>query len=410
MTQTSKVELAMAGRSRIEWAGRSMPAVRSTTQRLKETRAVAGMRLGISLVLEPKTANLVIGLQDAGATVSVFAPADCTDAEVIAALEERDIAVFSNPEANGDGNLNLAREFLQTNPQILVDDGAWVTRLAHREFPEVVAAMIGATEETTSGVRPLRVMEDEGELKIPVIAVNDSPLKYLFDNVYGTGQSCVMALLDLTNLQIAGRKVLVIGYGWVGKGVAQHATALGARVTVAEIDPIKALQAQHDGHAVSSIQAAAPDCEVVFASTGIAGALTEAHVADMPSGVVLCTAGGGDFELPMDFLRAQSEARNLRDQIDEYQLKNGCSVIVVSDGHCINCTGGEGNPIEVMDLSLALQACAVETLTQTDGKLEPGLHPIARDIETRIASQRLAHAGASIEPMTKALENALRAW
>ena len=144
--------------------------------------------------------------------------------------------------------------------------------------------MIGATEETTSGVRPLRVMEDEGELKLPVIAVNDSPLKYLFDNVYGTGQSCVMALLDLTNLQIAGRQVLVIGYGWVGKGVAQHATALGALVSVAEIDPVKALQAQHDGHRVCSIQSAAPDCEVVFAATGIAGALTAEHLADMPGG------------------------------------------------------------------------------------------------------------------------------
>ena len=410
MSQTSPVELAMAGRGRIDWASRSMPALQQALQRLLEQGSVAGMRIGISLVLEPKTANLVIGLQQAGAQVAVFAPPDCTDVEVIAALEERRIAVFSYPAANEAENLELARAFLRTNPQILVDDGAWVTRLAHREFPQLVESMLGATEETTSGVRPLRVMEEQGELKIPVIAVNDSPLKYLFDNVYGTGQSCVMALLDLTNLQIAGRRVLVIGYGWVGKGVAQHATALGALVSVAEIDPIKALQAQHDGHRVCSVQAAAPDCEVVFAATGIAGVLTAEHLASMPSGVILCTAGGGDFELPMTFLRAQGEPRNLRDHIDEYQLDDGRAVIVVADGHCINCTGGEGNPIEIMDLSLALQACAIETLARTTEPLVPGVHRIARDIETQIAAQRLAHAGASTEPLTPALEAALRDW
>ena len=410
MTETSKVALAMAGRERIEWAARSMPALHAAIARLAEQASIAGMRIGISLVLEPKTANLIIGLLNAKALVTVYAPSDCTDAEVIAALEERGVEVFSDPAADAEENFELARALLRTLPQILVDDGASVTRLAHREFPKILESMIGATEETTSGVRPLRVMHDQGQLKIPVIAVNDSPLKYLFDNVYGTGQSCVMALLDLTNLQIAGRKVLVIGYGWVGKGVARHAAALGALVTVAEIDPIKALQAQHDGHRVCAIEAAAGDCEVVFAATGIAGALTPEHLAAMPSGVILCTAGGGDFELPMNFLRSQSEPRNLRDHIDEYELADGRKVIVVADGHCINCTGGEGNPIEIMDLSLALQACAIETLANQSETLAPGVHPIAQDVQTQIAQERLTAAGASTEPLTQALKAALVDW
>ena len=410
MTQTAKVALAMAGRERIDWAARSMPALHSAIQRLAKEESVAGMRIGIALGLDPKTANLIIGLLNARALVSVYAPSEGADAEVIAALEERGVEVFSDPAADAEGNLELTRALLHTHPQVLVDNGAVVTRLAHREFPELLDTMLGATEDTTSGVRPLGVMQDQGRLKIPVIAVNDSPLKYLFDNGYGTGQSCVMALLDLTNLQIAGRKVLVIGYGWVGKGVARHAAALGALVTVAEIDPTKALQAQHDGHRVCAIAVAASDCEVVFAATGIAAALTPEHLAAMPSGVILCTAGGGDFELPMHFLRSQSEPRNLRDQIDEYELADGRKVIVVADGHRINCTGGEGNPIEIMDLALALQVCAIETLAQRSETLTPGIHPVAQDAQSQIARERLTATGASTEPLTQALKAALVDW
>jgi len=169
----------------------------------------------------------------------------------------------------------LARGFFQTRPDILLDDGAELIRLAHREHPDLVEDMLGAAEETTSGVQALRVMHEQGVLKIPVIAVSDSRIKHLFDNVYGTGQSCVMALLDITNLQLAGRLVMVVGYGWVGQGVARHAAALGARVIVSEIDAVKALQALHDGHRVQSLSDAAPDVEIVFAATGVAGAVTE---------------------------------------------------------------------------------------------------------------------------------------
>ena len=410
MTDMLKDDLIAAGLSRIAWAGRSMPNVSAAIKRLADGGGVKGKRIGVSLVLEPKTANLVLGLRDAGATMSVYAPADSTDAATIAALRSEGVTVFSDPAASADQDLDMARDFLRTEPQILVDDGASVIRLAHREFPDLVDGMIGAAEETTSGVRPLRMMVADGALRLPVIAVNDSPLKYLFDNVYGTGQSCVMALLDVTNLQIAGRKVLVIGYGWVGKGVARHAAALGARVTVAELDPIKALQALHDGHDVASIKDAAADCEVVFASTGIAGVLTPAHLNAMPDGVILCTAGGGNFELPMAYLRTEGEPATIRTHVEAYALKTGKSVLVIAGGHCINCAAGEGNPIEIMDLSLALQAAAIETLVRDGPNWPAGVYPIDSGIEAQIATERLAAKGASIEPMTPALEAAMQEW
>lgn len=402
--------LAQEGAARIAWAGRGMPVLKTIAARLAETGRVRGKRIGIALVLEPKTANLALALHRAGAKVSVYCAGNSTEARVVHALRAQGIEVFAEAGATQARDLELAREFLQTNPEILIDDGASLIRLAHREFPDLVLAMRGAAEETTSGVRPLRAMHEEGALRLPVIAVNDSRMKYLFDNVYGTGQSCVMAFLDITNLQLAGREVLVIGYGWVGKGVAAHAAALGARVTIAELDPVKALQAIHDGYAVKSVELAAPATEVVFASTGIAGVVTEAHVRKLPDGAFLCTAGGGDFELPMGYLRSLGTPEDVRQSVTEYTLPGGNRIRVMADGHCINCSGGEGNPIEVMDLSLSLQAVAVEELAGDATRKPPGLYPISEAAENEVALIRLAHEGGVIEPMTEQLATAIRSW
>lgn len=402
--------LAKSGLQKIDWVRRSMPILASIEARLIDSAAIKNKRVGIALVLEPKTANLVLGLRNAGADVSVWSPADCVQADTVHALRAEGVKVFADASATEAEDLQLAREFLEPGLDILVDDGAAIIRLAHREFPAVIANMIGAAEQTTSGVRPLRTMADAGELRIPVINVNDSRLKYLFDNVYGTGQSCVMALLDVTNLQVAGRSVLVIGYGWVGRGVASHAAALGARVTIAELDPVKCLQAMHDGHQVRRIIDAAPSTEVVFASTGIAGVLTTEHLQAMADRVILCTAGGGNFELPTDYLHGLANPEVIRDQVVEYTLPGGKRVLLVADGHCINCTAGEGNPIEVMDLSLSLQACAIEELAINGRQLSSGVYPISSDIENSIAVERLSAAGAGIEPITPQLADAMMRW
>lgn len=409
MSETTQA-LAADGERRIRWAARGMPALTAIAARLAEAGTLRGLRVGVCLVLEPKTANLALALRDAGAEVVVHCAGHSSDQATIEGLRARGVAVYAEEDASDERDLELAREFLSADPDILIDDGASLIRLAHREFPELVGRMRGAAEETTSGVRPLTVMHEEGVLRLPVIAVNDARTKYLFDNVYGTGQSCVMALLDITNLQIAGRSVLVVGYGWVGRGVALHAHALGARVIVAELDPVKALQALHDGHRVMSVAQAAPEAEVVFAATGIAGVVTPAHTELLPDGAILATAGGGAFELPMEHLDALGTRRRVRDSVDEYTLASGRRLLVIGEGDCLNCSDAEGNPIEVMDLSLALQALAVERIAAEGAGMEPGLYPISAAAESEVATLRLAHEGAGIEPMTPALAEAMRAW
>ncbi len=398
------------GARRIEWARRGMPVLRVISERLKDNGSLAGVRIGVGLVLEPKTANLALALKDAGAEVSVYCAGRSTTQSVVDALEARGLQVFAEEGADDERDLELARQYLATHPDILLDDGGEIIRLAHKEFPELVSRMLGAAEETTSGVRPLRAMHEAGALKIPVISVNDAKTKYLFDNVYGTGQSCVMAMLDITNLQIAGRIVVVVGYGWVGRGVAKHAAAMGARVIVTELDPVKALQALHDGYRVRSLSQAAPIAEVVFSATGIAGAVPEAILDLLPDGAIICTAGGGAFELPMDRLHSLGTSMAVRDSVTEYVMPSGRSILVLGDGECINCSDAEGNPIEVMDMSLSLQAMAVEQIVTEAHRWQPGIYAISAQVENEIARLRLEHEGATVEPLTRELTAAMSSW
>ncbi|TAM70648.1 MAG: adenosylhomocysteinase [Microbacteriaceae bacterium] len=398
------------GARRIEWARRGMPVLAMIANRLAVSGAIVGLRVGVCLVLEPKTANLAIALKRAGADVSVFCSGRSTTQSVADALELEGLQVFAEADADEDRDLELARLFLATEPGIILDDGASIIRLAHREFPELVTSMLGAAEETTSGVRPLRAMHEAGALRLPVIAVNDAKTKYLFDNVYGTGQSCVMAMLDITNLQLAGRRVVVVGYGWVGRGVAKHAAALGARVIVTELDPIKALQALHDGYRVQSLHEAARAAEVLFAATGIAGVVTPDAVELMPDGAILCTAGGGPFELPMEYLHEGATARQVRESVTEYTTASGRRVLVLGEGECLNCSDAEGNPIEVMDMSLSLQAFAVEQIVTEARHWEPGVYAVSEQVENEVAMIRLQHEGATLEPMTEELSIAMRSW
>lgn len=401
---------AAEGHRRIAWAGRAMPVLAGLRDRFAAEKTLDGLHVGVGLVLEPKTANLALALQAAGATVSLYCPARSAAGPVVRALRERGMRVFAPEEGPAGNDEELAREFLGTGPDILLDDGAGLIRLAHREFPGLVASMLGAAEETTSGVRPLRVMQEAGELHLPVIAVNDARTKYLFDNVYGTGQSCVMALLDITNLQLAGRATVVVGFGPVGQGVARHAAALGARVSVAEIDPIRALQAAHEGYDVRCLADASPAAEIVFAATGIAGAVTADHLAAMPDGVIVCTAGGGSFELPMAYLDSLGTSSEVRPAVTEYVLPTGRTVLVISGGDCLNCAAAEGNPIEVMDLSLSLQGLAAECIATTARHWRPGVYPVTSQMETAVAEARLQHDGACLERITEKLSAAMRDW
>lgn len=410
MTTPVTEALASEGARRIAWAGRGMLALWEIADRQASEGSLRGLRVGIANVLEPKTANLALALTRAGADVSVHAGAAETMPSVANALSEMGVSVFADMTGDEASDLAAARAFLEWRPQILIDDGALLIRLAHAEFPELLPTMMGAAEVTTSGVRPLRQMATEGALGVPVIAINDAPTKHLFDNVYGTGQSCVMALLDVTNLQLAGRIVVVLGYGYVGKGVARNAAALGARVVVCELDPVKALQAHYDGCRVSTLADIARRAEVVFASTGVPGALTPDHIALLKDGAILCTPGGGAYELPMDHLRKHGTRTDVRPHVADYQLPDGKHVLVIAEGDWINLMAAEGNPIEVMDLSMSVQSLAAEAIAIGFKGHAPGVYRLPSEMEETIARIRIAHENASIEELTPELEAAMRSW
>ncbi|WP_327091222.1 adenosylhomocysteinase [Nonomuraea sp. NBC_01738] len=360
------------GAERIAWARRFMPVLGALAGDLR----LDGARIGLVLVLEPKTAVLALTLRDAGAEVTVHCPGRETDDDVAAALAREGVGVLAKRGTTRAEDDDLARRMLDQGLDLLVDDGSRVIRLAHAE--DRLGPIRGAAEETTSGLRPLRVMRERGELRVPVMAVNDARSKVLFDNVYGTGQSCVMAALDLTGLELDGAVVAVAGYGHVGQGVARYAAALGADVVVSEVEPFAALRAHHDGHRVLPLVRACAEADLVFSATGIAHTITAGHLAAMRPGTYVAVAGG------------------VRDEVE---LPAPGHVTVLADGECVNCAAAEGNPVEIMDLSLSVQALAVEHLLHHD--LPPAVHLLPEALDERVARLKLAALGLDLDRATE---------
>ncbi|MCW4457663.1 adenosylhomocysteinase [Microbacterium sp. MPKO10] len=401
------------GSARIDWAASAMPVTRELASRLARSGAVRGVRIGVVLVLEPKTAVLAIELTRAGADVRVFAPANEVDPDAAAALRARGIVVLGSPDATADEDAELALDLVRWQPQLLIDDGAHLIRLVH-EHPEALAELRGAAEETTSGVRPLRTMARDGALAVPVIPVNDARVKTLFDNRYGTGQTCVFAIADvLDDARNTGISTvdpltatwLVLGYGPVGEGVCRHARALGARVVVAEIDPVRALAAEVDGFEVMTTQDAARQADIIVSATGVRGTIDDAVIRAAAPRAIIAIAGGTDGELDAPGATWTDRAP----QLSELTLGDQ-RVLVLAHGHGVNYTAGGGNPIEIMDLSFAAQVAAIEQLTTAgvlteSSTLATGLHDLEREREDEIAHLALStrrHAAASAPPRSPA--------
>ncbi|WP_239684032.1 adenosylhomocysteinase [Leucobacter musarum] len=401
--------------SRIAWAVAGMPA---TAALADEVRAAAshrddGARIGVSLVLEPKTAAFARTLADAGCEVAVFSAVSETDPEIAAALAgDGRVAVFAPQYAVDAANVaevdaRHAAALLDWAPAYLVDDGAHLLRLAHTERRTALAALRGVAEETTSGVRPVHEMASLGALRVPVIAVNDARTKTDFDNRIGTGQSCVFAIGDVRDHAaghdyrgVAGEHWVVYGYGPVGQGVARFAAALGARITVVERDAVRALSAVHDGYEAATAAASLPTADVVVSATGVWHTIGAAAFALMPAGAVVAVAGGIDDELALDELRdAGWRAAIVGPDIVEWRAPgtDGPGPRVLACGGGINYTAAEGNPIEVMDLSFATQLSAIARLIASEDA-EPRLHTLSVDAEDRVARAALDALGASIEP------------
>ncbi len=404
---------AEIGRGMIDFARDFMPALRAATEQVRAGGRLDGKRIGVALTLEPKTACLIEAIASLGAQVSVLGSANSTKPPVVAALRAAGIDVFAEAGASNERVSELVDAFIDTRPQLLADDGASIARRIHAERSDVLSDLEGVAEETTSGVRPLRNMEAEGLLRVPCVAVNDARTKLLFDNVYGTGQSVVMAVLDATNMQMQGKVVVVVGYGKVGKGIASAARALGARVTVCEIDPVEALVAHHDGYAVAPLLEAAAGADMAITASGIGHSMVAEHVAALPDGAVIAVGGAGppEFDPSITLDGSASDlvwGEEVRADIRELIVPNGPTVFVVSQGYCANTSAGEGNPIEVMDLSLALQLRALDHLAATD--LEPGVHLLPKAIDDEVAASQLRAAGLAIDTPTRAQEAAALRW
>ncbi|PZE69515.1 adenosylhomocysteinase [Curtobacterium sp. MCBD17_021] len=391
-----------AAGARLRWARRSMPVSRAVADELRQGGLLRGTRIGVSLFLEPKTAVLSLLLQDAGADVVVYAHADETDDAVAEVLRRAGVPVHASSTATVAEQRALALAMLDTRPHVLVDDGSHVIRLVHQDRPDLLPTMLGAAEETTSGLRPLRVMASRGQLGIPVVAVNDARTKTFFDNRYGTGQSTVFATLDLVDAldddvrpDLGGGSAVVAGFGHVGEGVALVLRALGFRVTVADTDPVRALQALFAGYAVAPLVEAVRTTDLVMSATGVADTVSVDVLRACAPGAVVAVAGGVDQEVAVDAAVAAGAVRTrVGRKVERLAVPGGQGVLLLDGGRCINITAAEGNPIEIMDLSFAVQLGAVRMLVERGDELDRAVVPIDPEVDEVTARVALAVSGA----------------
>jgi adenosylhomocysteinase len=392
-SRIADLSLAPLGEQRIAWVERHSPVLNRLARRMLADGALRGRRLAVVVHLEAKTAYLATILAEAGATV-VMAGSNpgTTQDPVCAALVARGIEVHATHSASPEEFEADLLAAIDTRPEIVIDDGAELTLRLLAQRPGLVGDVAGVTEETTTGVARLRELQKDGRLSFPAIAANDAACKHLFDNRFGTGQTTLTAIDRLTNLQLSGKTICVIGYGWVGRGIARYALGLGARVVVSEVDPVAALEAHAEGHHVAALDAALPRADVVITATGVAGALGPDAFPLLRDGVVLANAGHDDCEIDVTALRAAAaEARSARPAVEEICFPDGRRAYLLVEGRLVNIAGGDGHPVEIMDLSFSVQALAAHLLASTT--LAPGLHPFPAELDSEIARTKLATLG-----------------
>ena len=405
--------LAAAGRLRIEWAEQSMPVLRQVRERFAREQPLKGIRLGACLHVTTETAVLMLTLKAGGAQVALCAsnPLSTQDETAAALVAEFDVPVFA---VKGEDHPRYYRHLdsvLGTRPQLTMDDGADLITQLHRERRDLLPDLIGGTEETTTGVIRLRAMEKEGVLAFPVIAVNDADTKHLFDNRYGTGQSTIDGILRATNILLAGRTVVVAGYGMCGRGVAARAKGMGAHVVITEVEPLRALEAVMDGYPVMPMARAAEVGDVFVTVTGNTAVIAGEHFARMKDGAVLANAGHFNVEIDLEALaRMARSRRRVRPFVDEFTLEDGRRVYVLGEGRLINLAAAEGHPAAVMDMSFANQALSAEFMVKRGRSLERRVYRVPHEIDREIARLKLASLGVAIDALTPEQESYLASW
>ena len=409
MSMIRDINLAPSGENKIEWVRRNCPLLRSLEEDFSKTKPFAGKRVALSIHLEAKTAYLCKVLAAGGAEMFVTGsnPLSTQD-DVAAALVKAGLNVFAWHGATEEEYNAHIRETLRHHANIIIDDGGDLVHMLHTELTDELPYVIGGCEETTTGIVRLIAMNNAGKLRFPMVKVNNADCKHLFDNRYGTGQSVWDGINRTTNLIVAGKNVVVAGYGWCGKGVAMRAKGLGAQVYVTEIDPIKAIEAYMDGFTVLPMNEAAKVGDFFVTVTGCAGVITEKDFLVMKEGAILCNAGHFDVEVDMKRLREiATEAREMRNNIMGYTLPNGKHVYVLAEGRLVNLAAGDGHPAEIMDMSFAIQALSAKYLVEHEGRLTEKLIDVPREVDLEVANRKLKFLGITIDKLTPEQEKYL---
>lgn len=407
------LSLASQGKQRIEWAGREMPVLRQIQERFSATKPLDGIRISACCHVTTETAHLAIALKAGGADALLIAsnPLSTQDDVAASLVANYGIPVFAQKGEDNDMYHRHVEVALDHRPNIIIDDGSDVVATLVKNRQHQLSDIIGTTEETTTGIVRLRAMFADGVLSFPAMNVNDADTKHFFDNRYGTGQSTLDGIIRATNVLLAGKSVVVAGYGWCGKGTALRARGMGANVIVTEVDPVRALEAAMDGFRVLPMAIAAPQGDLFITVTGNKHVIRQEHFESMKDGAIVCNSGHFDIEIDLKSLKTMAdEVKDVRGFTEQYRLKSGKSIIVLGEGRLINLAAAEGHPSAVMDMSFANQAMACEYLVTHRGSLEPGLHSIPTEVDQEIARLKLQAMGVAIDVLTAEQEQYLSSW
>ncbi len=407
------INLAPQGKQRIEWADREMPVLRLIRERFEAEKPLAGVKIAACAHITTETANLARTIQAGGAEALLIAsnPLSTQDDVAASLVADWGIPVMAIKGESTETYMRHVRAALESNPDIIIDDGSDVVATMLKEKKELADSIIGTTEETTTGIVRLKAMEKAGVMSFPAIAVNDAQTKHFFDNRYGTGQSTLDGIIRATNILLAGKNFVVVGYGWCGKGVAMRARGMGANVIVTEIDPIRAIEAVMDGFRVMPMNEAAKIGDFFVTVTGNRHVIDKEHFEIMKDGAIVANSGHFDLELNLEALREMSsEVATRRPFVEEYIGTNNKSVIVLGEGRLINLAAAEGHPASVMDMSFANQALSVEYLVKNKGKLDNTVHVLPKEVDQEIASLKLRAIGINIDTLTPEMIEYMASW
>ncbi len=409
----SDLRLAEKGLKRIEWARQFMSVLAQIEKRFGKRRPLRGIRVSACLHVTTETANLLRALKGGGAQVALCAsnPLSTQDDVAAALVKHFRIPVFARRGEDRRTYYKHIQSVLEIRPHITMDDGADTISVLHDERTDLLPGTIAGTEETTTGVLRLRQMEEKGVLRYPIIAVNDADTKHLFDNRYGTGQSTLDGVIRATNILLAGKHVVVSGYGWCGRGIATRARGMGAHVTVTEVEPVRALEAMMDGFRIMTIRDATRLGEVFITATGNTQVIRREHFQGMRDGAILCNSGHFNVEIDLGALRSIAKKRRVvREHVEEFTLRNGRRLYLLAEGRLINLAAAEGHPASVMDMSFANQALSVQYAVRQAGRLENRVYGVPKEIDIEVARLKLASMGVKIDTLTAEQQRYLQSW